>query len=41
MRPEQDRPRDERPSGKVETYESDRQQELKDPTLQELEDKYK
>ena len=41
VRPEQDRPRDERPSGKVETYESAREQELKDPTLQELEDKYK
>lgn len=39
-----DRPRDDKPSyspfGKVDTYESAREQELKDPTLQELEDKY-
>ena len=29
-----------RPSGKVDTYESAREQEMKSPTLQDLEDKY-
>ena len=39
-KPDYERPKDERPSGKAETYESAREQELKDPALQELEDKY-
>ena len=39
-KPSYDRPKDDKPTGNAETYESAREQELKDPTLQELEDKY-